>query len=76
MTFAETGEIARSAMNDISAPAFAGCFDNALAKLLEADPEAAGVTVKVSTTQLPAQALGDQSVGYRSVITVSQGGPG
>ncbi len=73
MTFAETEEIARTAMNDVSARRLPAAVYNASAELLEADPEAAGVTVKVSTTQLPAEALGDQSVGYRSVIAVSQG---
>ena len=72
-TFAETEEAARLFMADIGAPAFAGCFDDAFTKVAAADPEARGVTFKVSTTPLPAPGVGDQSVAYRSVITGSQG---
>ncbi|MDP9071304.1 MAG: hypothetical protein M3N68_08470 [Actinomycetota bacterium] len=72
-TFAEKEEIASALLTDLTAPAFAGCFDSALAKIFEAELGAAAAAVKVSTTPLPAQALGDQSVAYRSVVTVPTG---
>ena len=65
-TFAESDDQARSAIADVSAPAFAGCFSQAIATEIRKDPTFTNVTV--STTKLPALTVGEQSVGYRSVM--------
>lgn len=66
VTFADTEDEARAALTDIGAASFPACFSRVLTADLQGAP---GVTnVATTTTRLPAPAVGDQSVGYRSVV--------
>ena len=72
-TFAEKEEVATALLTDLSAPAFAGCLEGALAKTFQEALGSGASPVTVSTTRLPDQALADQAVAYRSVATVPTG---
>jgi hypothetical protein len=72
VTFAATEDEARSALADIGAASFPACFSKVLSDDLQGAP---GVTnVSATTTRLPALAVGDQSVGYRSVLKARSSG--
>ena len=66
VTFAETVEEASAAMAILNAPSFPTCFAADFAKELRKQPEFTNVTA--TTTRLPALAVGDQSVGYRTTV--------
>ncbi len=65
VTFGESEDEARSALAALSAPTFAACFSNALAAELRKDATLSNVSV--TTSKLASLAVGDESVGYRSV---------
>jgi hypothetical protein len=71
-TFGETEDEARSAIAALSAPAFTGCFSDALAAELGKNPALTNVTV--TTSRLPTVAAGDQSIGYRSTARLRVSG--
>jgi hypothetical protein len=71
-TFGETEDEARSAIAALSAPAFTGCFSDALAVELRKNPSLTNVTV--TTSRLPTVAAGDQSIGYRSTARLRVSG--
>jgi hypothetical protein len=66
VTFGDNDDQTRASMTALGAPAFPGCFSNALATALREDPTFANVTV--NTAKLPAMTAGDESVGYRSTV--------
>jgi hypothetical protein len=70
-TFGETEDEARGAIAALSAPSYAGCFSEASAAGLRANPIFANVAV--TTTPLPAVNVGDQDIGYRSLIRTRVG---
>lgn len=65
VTFGETEDAARSVLADLGAASFPACFSQAFAAELRKD--AANTNVSVTTTRLPAVAVGDQAVAYRTV---------
>ena len=66
VSFAETEDEARAAFTALSAPSFTTCFGAEFAKELDSQPEFSNVTATV--TRLPALAVGDQSIGYRTTV--------
>lgn len=72
VTFADTEDLARSAVTDLSAATFSGCLSRAVTTELRKDRTLTNVTV--TTTKLPALTVGDQSVGYRSVAKFRSSG--
>lgn len=65
VTFGDTEAAARTVMADLGAPSFPACFSAAFTAELRKD--AANSDVAVTTTTLPADQLGDQSVAFRTV---------
>ena len=72
VTFAETEDEARAALTDIGAASFPACFSRVLTADLQGTPGVSNVSA--TTTRLPALAVGDQSVGYRSVVKARSNG--
>lgn len=62
----QTEAEARSAMAALNAPAFQSCFAGEIRRALLS--QARFETVTVSTTALPAMAVGDDAAGYRSTV--------
>lgn len=65
VTFGASEDAARSVMADLDAASFPACFSQAFTTELRKD--ASNSNVAVTTTKLPAMAVGDQSVAYRTV---------
>ena len=63
VSFAETDAEAVASLAAVSGASFPACFSRAFSEELSEQPEFTSVTS--TTTRLPAQAVGDQSIGYR-----------
>ena len=66
VTFGETEDEAKKAIADVSVATFPACFAKAFAGEIKTVPGASNVTA--TTTKLPALTVGDQSIGYRTVV--------
>ncbi len=66
VTFGETEDQARAAIADLSAASFSGCFSQAYAAAVRRVASTTNATA--TTTKLPALTVGDQSIGYRTVV--------
>jgi hypothetical protein len=72
VTFGDTEDEARTTVADVSVATFPSCITKATTTAFRKDPRFE--TVNVTTSRLPTLKIGDQSIGYRSIVRLGAKG--